>query len=244
MMILTYTQTHTHTLESLNTIKLSVSESLKTDGYFLTRTNTVSIDDVFSFLTNIGDLWMPEFPVIDVQINQGNRLYAFTNSKIPPHNECCHEEIPPLWICLFCVGVEEEGGEFYLVNTKNSLGKLEPEYFEKLNATKFIVRSAKTNYQVERGLFQMHPLSKEKSLLYTTIGCYSIKSHGFQSKENDPFVLKKLNEHLLKSTEDYQYHKWQKGDLIIFDNYKFMHGRMAFAGLERHLKHIRLVPKK
>lgn len=36
-----------------------------------------------------------------------------------------------------------------------------------------------------------------------------------------------------------EFHNWQEGDLIIFDNYQVLHGRESFVGTDRELVHIR-----
>jgi alpha-ketoglutarate-dependent taurine dioxygenase len=197
------------------------------------------------FLLQFGSYWMPEKPVINVRIDEEKQLKGFHNGAVPPHNECCHEKIHPLWIALQCMETAKEGGQFYLIDSREMMRSIDAGQLNQIKKTSFLVTSPKTGYFETRNLFKKHPLLDIDDLMYTTIGRKSQLKHGFKSlNKGGKEVLHVINRMLLTEKKYYLMHNWQKGDLLIFDNYRFLHGRHAFEGKNRFLKHIRLVPKK
>ncbi len=219
-----------------------VQKTLEQNKYFLSNIERpIANDELIFFLKEIGTIYNLNFPIIDVRCNDNKFLRGFTNSSVSPHTECCHESDIPTWICLYCIESSDHGGEFYLIDTSKVIKSMDSGQIEYFKHKKYEILSPRSKTLNRDTIIRKHPLFSNDILVYTTIGFKSEHRHGYSVKD-DPSreKLQQLNEIIMSQKKAYSFHKWRKGDLLIFDNHYFMHGRKSFKDIKRHLKHIRL----
>lgn len=165
------------------------------------------------------------------------------------HMDGTYEEIPPLATLFTPFKLSKTGGDTMFANTYAAFEDLpaaEREFLEKLRVTHSMQAGlfpAKRNCSVEEFAIwssypqRSYPLvwhhkSGRKSLVLSTSAAYVENMHPAESHD----LLQRLMAHATQDKYVYR-HKWQLGDLVIWDNTGAMHRVLPFdreSGREFH----------
>lgn len=158
-------------------------------------------------------------------------LYHFyaSNTRQPLHTDYAYyeESKAPEWLMLYCIQPSEFGGKTHIL-TVDSLKKIMTKYNpELLNRIEVEVNWRNVNLD-EGGLHK-------KSLLNGDLINWNYWQIKPENNSNDIIdIAKEFHEFLenkIVSGEIYDFSKsWKKGDCIIFNDKRVLHGRSAFLG--------------
>jgi alpha-ketoglutarate-dependent taurine dioxygenase len=213
-------------------------ERLIKDGYLLFRTNK---DTALEYLRRIGIAWKGELTPIIVKPIKKSKTVAQSSKRLEAHNECAYSREIPRFISLYCEKSQVEGGQFFIVEGNKVISLLGESFASAIKEAWFQCEHPRSGETFDTRL--VRDISGISHLVYSAIGSLSgVESH-FKLKPGQgklaSFLIKRLN-YVLNSRENYRYHNWRAGDLVILDNYRFMHGRNGFEGEDRKLLHFRL----
>lgn len=211
-------------------------------GYCVTNTGRCSDESLLHLCDQLGRPYERQQPLMAIEQRANPRYVGETNAAIPPHNECAYGKTPPRYLALFCAENSALNGEFFLVSTLGLMSSFDSDIIESMRQTVFLFDM---NLGFRQPLTLLRNVGGQEHLIYSAIG------NNRSGSENDYYrilrehdthsrhLIRLLNEKLLlaKFRRD---HQWEAGDLIVFDNLRFMHGRNAFHSGRRRLVHFRI----
>lgn len=220
----------------------SLDQSLQEQGYYLANLGQQTEAELWERLGHLGKAWHPDYPTMVVEAIEGGKFVAQMDVEITPHNECAYDLQPPRYLALFCEENTVEGGDFYLLNGK----QLQENFSEQQKST---IRHTLFRCDMGTGFHYDLPLirtvEQQEYLIYTSIGHTPDwqANHHYQLLQPDSSYATQIIPQLhkqLQTTQHRQYHQWKAGDLLVFNNLTFLHGRDAFQGKGRKLLHFRI----
>lgn len=229
-------------MDYLNYSENTLAQALKTTGYYLANIGQQTDTSLWETLGHLGKAWHPDYPTMVVESVEGGKFVAQLDVEITPHNECAYDLNPPRYLALFCEENTVEGGDFYLLNGKKLQEKLSTPLLESMKHSIFRCNMG-TGFHYDFPLIRA--VHDKEHLIYTSIGHSADwqTNHYYQllhaHDEYAQHLIPQLHQQL-QDTQHRQYHSWQAGDLLVFDNLAFMHGREAFVGKGRKLLHLRI----
>ncbi len=199
------------------------------NGVGIIRKQSMSDADFVTFLQRLGSLTftagetpVPQQPRLNLVSNVGRRC----SPKSVFHTDTSYIAQPPAYTALKAVSLPECGGETLFSNQYRAFETLPTSIKKKLaNATVLHVASGVTldhdqESQSWHPLFRRHPLSGQIALFLSTPDrCQAIK--GLKLEESQR-VIRLLYQHSIRSYRLYR-HRWQPGDLVIWDDRCTMH---------------------
>ncbi|CAA6818025.1 MAG: Unknown protein [uncultured Thiotrichaceae bacterium] len=212
-------------------------------GYYLANTGQICDErELTRLIDALGGFWQQGGPQVIAPLPNPTFI-AQTTDEIPPHNECAYAAQPPRHLLLHCQENQVQGGDFFLVDSNHVLKTLSSELFALLYYAKFQCRINPSHPETV-SLLQRNERG-EYHLQYSCIGHtedwndhlnYVPLAPLYQGYETIiPSLQAQLRREDLRQTR-----KWEQGDLLIFDNRRFLHGRNAFQGSGRRLDHLRI----
>lgn len=221
----------------------TIQAELKQKGYYLANAGQTCDDaELATFVKTLGGFWQQGTAQVVAPLANPTFI-AQTTDEIPPHNECAYDAQPPHYLLLHCQENQVSGGDFYLVDSYRVLNALSAEMHSLLYHTKFqclinpthpeIVSCARHN---EQGEIHLQYSCIGRSADWSSHSGYIPVAPFYQGYETIILTLQAQ----LKREELRERHSWTAGDLLIFDNRRFLHGRYAFQGFGRKLDHLRI----
>lgn len=221
----------------------TIRNEISRKGYYLANTGqTCDESELATMIDALGGFWQQGGPQV-IAPSPNPIFIAQTTDEIPPHNECAYAAQPPRHLLLHCQENQVQGGDFFLVDSTHILKALSAEMFALLYYAKFQCRINPSHPQVV-SLLQQNERG-EYHLQYSCIGHtgdwndhtgYAPVAPFYQGYEN---IIPSLQAQL-KREDLRRFHEWEPGDLLVFDNRRFLHGRNAFQGSGRRLDHLRI----
>lgn len=184
-------------------------------------------------------------PVMEMKFDEKAQNYLFSSEEVPFHwDGAFYRE--PAKLLFYCVESEGEGGETLFVNTELLWESLTSEEQEKCRQVMLTYRTEKKAHyggEIALPLVQQHPTTGKTILrlaeeVETTLNPVTLTIDGIpDADEFYKMMRKKLYD------EDFLYaHKWQKGDLVVCDNFTYLHGRNPLKqNLRRSFKRIQIL---
>jgi L-tyrosine isonitrile desaturase/decarboxylase len=211
-----------------------------------------SSEEFSEFCRQLGDLSLWPFgTVLELKETEKPEDHIFDHRQVPLHWDGMFREVVPELQVFFCKDApsETDGGRTTFSNTKLLLEKANQE--EKLawkSLTGFYRRKMEFyDSSVSSALLSTHPLhgfpvirfgepQKSEGIInpaeISFTGPYTFKVDGTVQS------LRKA----LYSSEFFYAHTWQKGDVVIADNFSLLHGREAFLSKSpRHLQRVHVL---
>lgn len=226
----------------------------KLSGLRILRNQDFNNDELLSFARNLstvqGDLkeqilhW--DFgPIMEMKFNPEAPNYLFSSEKVPLHwDGAFYKE--PRYLLFYCTQTEGAGGETLFLNTEllwNSLKEEEKNECSHITLKYFTEKKAHYGGEINVPLVQKHPetgasIMRIAEKVETTLNPVTLEISGTPDAEG---FYKKMEERL-KSEEFLYTHQWQKGDIVICDNFTYLHGRNELQGnLSRSFKRIQIL---
>ena len=184
-------------------------------------------------------------PLMTMAYDENATNYLFSEESVPLHwDGAFYKE--PRKLLFYCTESEGKGGETIFVNTEklwSDLSPVEQEECRKITLTYRTKKLAHYGGEITIPLVQKHPATGNTILrlaekVETNLNPVELEIHGSENAEEFySAMIKKLYQ------EKYLYvHDWQKGDLLICDNYTYLHGRRELgANRKRSFKRIQIL---
>ncbi len=218
--------------------------SLSSDGWSLAKRVCFHDDELLALARSYGPLLHWNFgPVMTMKYQKDAANYLFSDEVVPFHWDGAFYKEPKL-LLFYCLESEGEGGETTFSDTTklwNSLTEVEKEECRNVTLTYTTEKKAHYGGTIRVPLVQTHPVTgdvilrlaekveTEKNPVTLTI---EGGSEGFYDR-----MVRKLYENMIA-------HKWEKGDLLIVDNFRYLHGRRALkSNMNRCFKRIQILPE-
>lgn len=167
-------------------------------------------------------------PIMTMKYDVNAQNYLFSDEKVPFHWDGAFFKEPRL-LLFYCTESEGEGGETLFTDTEKiweSLSEKEKAACLKVKLNYRTNQVAHYGGEIEIPLVQAHPRTGNTILRFaekveTQLNPVELGIGGVE--EHELFYQKMVSK--LYSPEFMYEHRWNKGDLIIVDNYRYLHGR-------------------
>ena len=176
-----------------------------------------------------GGLW-------SFQSNENKADSAYTQEELRPHTDATYSNDAPGLQLLLCCEYSAEGGESIMVDglkIAEEIKNSDNEIFNILSNT-----NVKGNYigdgvflEAERPIFK---LNENKEIIQVSFNNYDRAPFRFDNELTKKFysAIKKFD--LIANDKNYQWrHILKPGDLLIFNNWRILHGRSSFSGTRK-----------
>lgn len=211
--------------ESIDTVKAAIARH----GFMVFRNQQFGDEDFIAFLNKLGQLTftlgekpIAGFPMLNLVTNVGRD----TPPRSVFHTDTSYVAKPPAFTALRIVKVPSSGGETLFCNQYRAYETLPESVKERFKQAKVLhVVSGLTldenqEKQTWQPLFRKHPISGRIALyLSTPKRCQAIS--GVNTEEGQR-IIKLLYKHSIRKSRLYR-HRWQPGDILIWDNRCTMH---------------------
>jgi len=131
-------------------------------------------------------------------------------------------------------------GARFAVSPEQLINKIGDEYLPSLRDARFSCQMSNDVAAFETTLLRSTAAGEQ--VIFTSIDSMTGSSTYRLTSPVDSFsskVIPRLSS-VLNDPENRHRHNWRKGDFLVIDNLRLMHGREAFNGGERVLRHIRI----
>lgn len=228
--------------------------TLRPNGLSILREKNFSDEELLNFAQSLSDksgdlkdkiLHWDFGPIMNMKFNPEAPNYLFSNEKVPLHwDGAFYRE--PNYLLFYCTQTSGTGGETLFLNTEalwESLSLSEKEECRKITLNYSTEKKAHYGGEISVSLVQAHPLTGKTILriaqkVETTLNPVTLKIQGI---ENPDDFYKRMEEKLCDPRFLYT-HQWEKGDVVICDNFTYLHGRKALEGnLSRSFKRIQIL---
>lgn len=184
-------------------------------------------------------------PVMTMKFDPQATNYLFSTEEVPLHWDGAFYREPKA-LLFYCVESTGKGGETIFLNTEllwNSLSHDEQKELQKITLTYSTEKKAHYGGEITIPLVQRHPVSGHAILrmaekVETALNPVTLRITGCaDAEEFYKRMLVKLHD------PEFQYvHEWRAGDLIVCDNFTYLHGRKALKNnLTRSFKRIQIL---
>jgi len=191
--------------------------------------------------TDIRSRSNPEVVLVsNLQLESGQHIGALASGEAKWHTDSCYKPKPDTGSILYAVEVPEDGGETAWANTQLAYDALSEKMKSQVDGLRgefayqiySVDITAEPDVHAIRDLTPdvVHPMvltqpgSGRKGLYLDPLQTYGIE--GIPPSESRPF-LDKLVAHMTAPAFVFQ-HKWQRGDIVLWDNCRVLHQREPF----------------
>ena len=175
----------------------------------------------------------PEITILTNTFRDGKPLGFQTDQTDEWHSDVSYLEKPSMGAVLYAIEVPPEGADTLYVDLGAAYLALPDAIRERVDQLRGI-HAFPEHYggklsKAERALFptqshplvRTHPVTGNKSLFISQMMTTAIEGPGLEKKEGD-VLLNELFEHITKPEFEYT-HKWQRNDILVWDNRCTMH---------------------
>jgi len=217
-----------------------IYSTLFRDSYYHARIGVVDDARLERIVSIFGAPWNDAARVMTIAKADAPRFIGETEQMIPAHNECAYTKAPPRLLALYCVENDSTDGAFFTVAPGELMDQIGAEYGPSLLHARFACQMTAEAPAFETTLVRETAIGRR--LIFTSVEAMTGQplyrliapvdghsggvTHRIRTVLNDPRNRRR--------------HVWQAGDLLVIDNLRLMHGREAFSGGSRVLRHLRL----
>lgn len=213
---------------------------------FISKHNSFDDEALIQYASGLGEILSWDFgKIMHMHYRQDAENYLFSSEAVPFHWDGAFYREPKL-LLFYCTESEGEGGETLFSNTEEiyrSLTDAEKELCEKITLTYRTEKKAHYGGTISVPLVQKHPVSGSPILrmaeaVETALNPVSLEITGTTSPDRFYSWMKSklYDEEFLTS------HSWEKGDLLICDNFTYLHGRRPLGNnRSRSFKRIQIL---
>ncbi len=183
--------------------------------------------------------------IMNMKFDPSAPNYLFSSEEVPLHwDGAFYRE--PRYLLFYCTETNGLGGETLFLNTEilwKSLSEKEKEECEKITLKYTTEKKAHYGGEIQVPLVQRHPESGAVILrlaerVETTLNPVNLEILGVP----DPEAFYERMKKKLTNPEFLYVHEWKKGDLVVCDNFTYLHGRKALKNnLGRSFKRIQIL---
>ena len=184
-------------------------------------------------------------PLMHMNYEKDAQNYLFSDEKVPLHWDGAFHKEPRL-LLFYCTESDGAGGETLFVNTEKVWDDLTAKDKNICNGITLTYKTQKLAHyggEIRIPLVQKHPLSGKSILrlaekVETNLNPVQLIIDGIHDASSfyDGLVKKFYQDAYLYS------HQWEVGDLLICDNFTYLHGRKALGeNRKRKFKRIQIL---
>ncbi len=186
-------------------------------------------------------------PIMNMQFDEKASNYLFSSEVVPFHWDGAFYKVPQ-YLLFYCVESKGLGGETLFTNTEllwNDLSEAEKNECKSVKLRYSTEKKAHYGGEIHLSLVQTHPETGKTILrmaekVETALNPVALSIESEQVKNTDEFY-KEMCRKLYDPKYLYE-HQWKKGDLLICDNFTYLHGRRALKNnLLRSFKRIQIL---
>jgi alpha-ketoglutarate-dependent taurine dioxygenase len=184
-------------------------------------------------------------PVMTMQFDVAAKNYLFSDEAVPFHWDGAFYKEPSK-LLFYCTETQGTGGETIFSDTEKlwkSLSSAEQDSCRKVTMTYKTKKLAHYGGEIHIPLVQKHPVSGEIILrmaekVETSLNPVELEISGVENGEEFYTFMKEKLYH-----PDFLYeHSWRKGDVVICDNFTYLHGRRKLgSNKSRTFKRIQIL---
>lgn len=184
-------------------------------------------------------------PLMTMAFDKNASNYLFSDEKVPLHWDGAFFK-EPRKLLFYCTDSTGDGGETLFVNTTKLWNDLSEEEQSRCRKIKLTYRTNKLAHyggEITVPLVQEHPETGETILrmaerVETRLNPVNLEIHGVSDAEE---FYKGITRKLYQDKYLYE-HQWEKGDLLICDNFTYLHGRKELRNnIKRTFKRIQIL---
>lgn len=184
-------------------------------------------------------------PIMTMKFDPETPNYLFSTENVPLHWDGAFYREPSS-LLFYCTETEGTGGETLFLNTEllwNSLSKDEQEECKKITLVYSTQKKAHYGGEIIVPLVQTHPVTGATIMrmaeeVETKLNPVTLKILGTDKAEG---FYKRMKEKLADPQFLY-IHQWKKGDLVVCDNFTYLHGRRSLGkNLARSFKRVQIL---
>lgn len=211
------------------------------------KSQTFNDESLLSFAKSFGsELLHWDFgPIMEMKFDREAKNYLFSDESVPLHWDGAFFKEPSK-LLFFCTESEGEGGETVFVNTEKIWEDLSNDEKEMCREIRMIYKTEKLAHYgglIDVPLIQVHPVTGKTIMrmaekVETKLNPVELRILGTRDEEGFyQFMLSKLYD------PKYQYvHQWEKGDVVVADNFTYLHGRKCLGkNKKRTFKRIQIL---
>jgi alpha-ketoglutarate-dependent taurine dioxygenase len=215
---------------TLNELK-DVKDELNTTGLVIRNNRDLNKEDLKELgrkISPMGKLLKWNFgDLMEMKYNPDNSNYLFSDEEVPLHwDGAFHKE--PSYIIFYCTQTSEvPGGESLFVNTTElykALSNTDKNSANELSISYTTEKLAHYGGTINVPLKQIHPRTEQDILRFAQEVHTQKNPVTRKVTKGEAHLCKRLDEMSRQSEFTYE-HTWQKGDLLIVDNFTYIHGR-------------------
>jgi len=225
-----------------------IEELLEKHHFIIFQQLNWSIAQLHQFLSQFGELVRndkrKEETMLTLDGSQHAKEVLRGKGRMPLHRDGLLMNNDVKYVGIYCLDFENLiDGRTYISDSANAYHEYPTEIKNVLKNNGFELLPHDTNYYIKNEPI-WYPFSGTISKNNTELpnGGLHFKKNERASydvrfckiDEDTSYEYFEQLEKILESPKYTYYHNWQKGDLILFDNYYVMHGREAYSG-ERNL---------
>ena len=184
-------------------------------------------------------------PLMTMSYSKMATNYLFSDEAVPFHWDGAFYKEPRL-LLFYCTESEGSGGETIFCNTERlwrSLTKSEQILCSNIKLRYRTQKIAHYGGEIEVPMVQTHPVNGKRILRMAERVESSLNPVELEILGTDRANL--FYQEFVKKLYDPEFtfvHHWEKGDLLIVDNYTYLHGRRALGtNLKRSFKRIQIL---
>jgi alpha-ketoglutarate-dependent taurine dioxygenase len=171
--------------------------------------------------------------VMTIRFDPAATNYLFSEEAVPFHwDGAFYRE--PRFLLFYCLESGGAGGETLFADTEKIWASLSATERERCGLVRLIYRTKKVAHyggEITVPLLQAHPETGNPILriaerVETARNPVDLEVHGFAGCDD---FFRGLVEKLYRD-EFLVEHRWEAGDLVVVDNFTYLHGRRALAG--------------
>ena len=161
---------------------------------------------------------------------------AYTQEELRPHTDSTYSNDAPGLQLLLCCHYKAKGGASILVDGFKIAVKIKNE---KKDLYKLMTTVEVTGQYIGDGVFleakrPIFRLNRNKELVQVSFNNYDRAAFRFDEKKTLKFYDAIREFELIANNKDYQWrHILKPGELLIFNNWRILHGRSSFSGDRR-----------
>ena len=186
---------------------------------------------------------LPDIMMISNIRENGEPIGALPDGEMMFHHDMIHTDIPHKGTMLYSVEIPSTGGDTLFASGYDAYETLDPKVREKLegklglqhynygSTIKGDGRGVEAFGEAAHPVFRTHDETKRKAVYVNRLMTIGIV--GMPQTEAEP-LLEAVWDHMEKPEFVYA-HKWQIGDILLWDNRCSSHARTDFPGSERRL---------
>jgi trimethyllysine dioxygenase len=220
-----------------NSQLLELFKKIQFYGFCLVENCPADSESTDQFLQNLGVYYNSHWGGFwEFENNQAQEDSAYSADYISSHNDCCYYDHSPCLQTFHCLYHQGEGGYNFLVDgfaIAKDLKESDPESYQILTSINVPYHCTNTDvaYWSEKPIIRLGNQGEVKQISYNNYDRGKVW-YGYKTTEKFYHAYGKLHQMANDSQRQFCF-KLNPRSLLIFNNWRLLHGRTAFTGIRK-----------